>query len=355
MGTPPTHKNQVKHVNSPPYTIDKNQLYRFDLKNLIFNRVANDPYWPGHQRMIDERVPEFIKNPKPGYSHLDFALREAAWTLYDKFPGSFSHSRIPKYRKPAAEIDHDLSKIHYTVEDPARMSQYVKRAAHLVGASLTGICQVNQIWLYADTKIPDDCNHAIVMAIQMDSEGIATSPAIPAASATGVGYSRMGFVLALLGEFIRNLGYKAIQCGNDTGLSIPLAIDAGLGQLGRHGLLITPEYGSRVRLCKLFTNLPLQPDKPINFGVTETCRNCKRCAEACEVDAISKDDEPTYTPACSSNNPGVRKWYVNSELCYQFWCDNAGDCSTCISVCPYTKQSFGKVPLNPQDFWQSIS
>jgi reductive dehalogenase len=163
----------------------------------------------------------------------------------------------------------------------------------------------------------------------------------------------MGFISALLGEFIRNLGYTAYQCGNDTALSVPLAIDAGLGQMGRHGLLITPEYGSRVRLCKIFTDLPLQVDTPIDFGVTDTCKRCKRCAEACEVEAISFDDEPNYTPACSSNNPGALKWYVNGELCYQFWCDNAGDCSTCISVCPYTPSPIEQTPLSVHDFWKT--
>jgi ferredoxin len=301
--------------------------------------------------MIDERIPDLIKNPKPGYTHVDYALEEAAWTIHDTYKGTFARSRIPKYRKPAAELDHDLAQIHFKAEDPARMNTYVKRAAKLFGASVTGVCQVNSNWIYSNIEIPENCNTAVVLAIEMEPEGIATSPAIPAAAATGVGYSRMGFVLALLGEFIRNLGYDAVQCANDTGLSVPLAIDAGLGQLGRHGLLITPEYGSRVRLCKIFTNMPLQVDKPIDFGVTEFCRRCKRCAEACEVDAISKADEPTFHPTCKSNNSGALKWSVNSELCYEFWCDNGGDCSTCIAVCPFTKRTFDQVPFDPKAFW----
>ena len=342
----------IKTLDKPPYTLDETQLARYDLKNLIFRRVTEDPTWPGHMRMIDERVPDFIQSPKPGYTHLDFALEEAAWTLHDAFQGSFAHSRIPKYRQPVAEIDHDLSHFPFEAKNPVQMSNYIKRAASLFGAALTGICKINHNWVYANTDLPDECTHAIVMAIEMDAEGIATSPAIPAAAATGVGYSRMGFVLALLGEFIRNLGYTAIQCGNDTGLSVPLAIDAGLGQLGRHGLLITPQYGSRVRLCKILTDLPLHEDRPIDFGVTEFCRQCKRCAEACEVDAISLDDEPSFDVSCKSNNPGVLKWPVNAERCYEFWCKNGGDCSTCIAVCPYTRRISPKILISPDTFWQ---
>ena len=145
----------------------------------------------------------------------------------------------------------------------------------------------------------------------------------------------MAFILSGVGESIRNLGFEALQCGNDTALSIPLAIDVGLGELGRNGLLITPQYGPRVRLCKIFTDIPMEVDKPIEFGVKRFCKTCKLCAENCEANAISTEDEPTFEVACRSNNPGTLKWHVNCERCYLYWCENGIDCSTCIKVCPY--------------------
>jgi epoxyqueuosine reductase QueG len=124
--------------------------------------------------------------------------------------------------------------------------------------------------------------------------------------------------------------------GNDTALSIPLAIDAGLGELGRIGLLVTPEYGPCVRLCKVFTDMPLEPDAPGSFGLAETCRRCRRCAEACEVEAISRDGDPSFKIVCPSNNPGIKRWAVDQDRCYSFWIENSQDCSTCIAACPYT-------------------
>jgi epoxyqueuosine reductase len=176
------------------------------------------------------------------------------------------------------------------------------------------------------------------MAIEMDEAEIKQSPACPASAASAIAYSKMAFTASSLAEFIRNLGYTAIPDGNDSSLSIPLAVDAGLGQLGRNGLLITPEFGPRVRLCKVFTDLPLEPDKPIDF-VTDFCRRCRLCADACELSAISTQPEPNWESACGSNNPGALKWYVDSEKCYEFWCDNGTDCSTCISVCQYNSSS----------------
>ena len=138
-----------------------------------------------------------------------------------------------------------------------------------------------------------------------------------------------------MAEFIRNLGYKAIPMGNDTALSIPLAIDAGLGQLGRNGLLITPEYGPCIRICKVFTDLPLFVDKPIEFGVTKFCKTCSKCADACEADAIQKTNEPSFKTECISNNQGILRWAVNHDKCYSFWIENGGDCSNCIAACPF--------------------
>ena len=301
--------------------------------------------------MYDERVPAILELRKPGYSRVDFALANASWIVHDSYAAAFSREKIKLSRIPEDTIGFDWTQPKLEIREPHRMSMMVKRAAKLFGASRTGICKLKKEWLYADTKIPKGIENSIVIAIEMDVEGIRTSPAVPAAAATGVGYSRMAFTLACVAEFIRNLGYQAIQCGNDTALSIPLAVDAGLGELGRNGLLITPEFGPRVRLCKILTDIPLEPDKPIEFGVEAFCAECKLCAEKCEAKAISMDDGPSFTPVSRSNSPGVRKWYVNPELCYQFWCENGTDCSTCISVCPYNVTAARKAGVSPEQFW----
>jgi len=285
--------------------------------------------------MYDEKVFDIISSKKAGYSRVDFALAYASWVVHDAFKGGFSRKKIKKHKDSAATVGIDWTKIGYEVDDPHLMSNFVKRAAKLFGASLVGIGKLNRFWLYEDAHVPRRFENVIVMAVEMDAHGIATSPAVPAAVATGIGYSKMAFTLSGVGEFIRNLGFEALQCGNDTALSIPLAIDVGLGELGRNGLLITPQFGPRVRLCKIFTNIPMEVDKPIEFGVKNFCKTCRLCAENCEANAISTEDEPTFEVVCRSNNPGTLKWYVNCERCYLYWCENGIDCSTCIKVCPY--------------------
>lgn len=344
---------EVRTVERPSYVVDGSILRRFDSKDTVFDRVMWDSSWEGYLSMYDERVVDILREGRCGYSRVDFALAYASWVVHDAFEGGFSWEKIKLYRKPVDTVGIDWTESKHEVEDLDRMSVFVKRAARLFGASLVGVCRLNRDWVYADVDVSNRFENVIVMAVEMDASGIATSPAAPAAAATGVGYSKMAFILAGVGEFIRNLGYEAIQCGNDTALSIPLAIDAGLGELGRNGLLITPRYGPRVRLCKILTNLPLAPDKPIEFGVKKFCKECKLCAEHCEAGAISTDEEPSFQATCRSNNPGAYKWYVDVEKCYLYWCENGTDCSTCIKVCPYNLNSARKPEVSPTQFWES--
>lgn len=331
----------VRRVDEPPYVVDDDKLKRYDQHNLIFNRIFNDLCWTGYARTMEKQGLRNIAEKKPGYTRFDYALAEAAWTVHDVWTDAFSWSRLYRPRGPSL-MGEAWYRDRYEVEDVEELTRQLKRSARFYGASLVGVAELDRRWLYSNRRydlqpleLPEEVRYAVVMAIEMDGDGIATSPACPAAAATGVGYSRMAFTASCLAEFIRNLGYTAIPDGNDMGLSIPLAIDAGLGQLGRNGILITPEYGPRVRLCKVFTDLHLASDRPIDFGVTDFCRGCRLCAEACEVGAISMEAEPSWEPACRSSNPGVLKWYVDGEKCYEFWCDNGTDCSSCITVCPY--------------------
>jgi len=325
--------------NRPPYTIDEQIYQPFDARNTVFGRRLWDEQSIFYGTDMHARALDLIAEGEPGYSHVEYARIHAAWTVSDYFRDAYAWQQIGEKDGVVGQLG------RHPVPDRAEMTREVKETARIFGASLVGISRLDRRWIYTHTRsgqpvnVPEEFEYAIVMAVAMDQPMIETSPAYPAATATGVGYSRMAFAIACLAQFIRNLGYQAIPMGNDTALSIPLAIDAGLGELGRNGLLITPQYGSCVRLCKVFTDLPLLPDRPAPFGVTETCRSCRKCAEACEVGAIQDTPEPSFDVITISNNRGIRRWAVNHDQCYAYWVENGACCSTCISVCPYTKRA----------------
>lgn len=327
----------ITTLDAPPYAIDPSVLDRFDERNIVFSRRTWDVDAAFYGLAVHENAAQRIDSGEPGYSRLEFARLRASWTVSERFQGAYSWEAL-------GERDPTLRDRAPYVADPALLSEQVRGTARTYGADLVGICEVDRRWLYSRrmdgsaVEVPPEFRYAVVMAVRMDVAGILEAPTFRAGTATGVGYSRMAFCIACLAEFLRNLGYRALPMGNDTALSIPLAIDAGLGELGRNGLLITPQYGPCVRLCKVLTDMPLVPDRPISFGVAETCKTCRRCAEACEVEAISASPEPSYEIACPSNNRGIRRWAVNHDRCYCFWAENGASCSTCIAACPYTRK-----------------
>ena len=323
-------------------------IERFDQRNEMFRRARYDPEW------IERAHPFYGADPvrdKPGYTRGYHALTDASWYVEDRFAMGQRGSNLEGLYAWAS-LDPETADLSHPAQvdtsTPAQVSREVKKVARFFGASQVGICELDERWLYSDVSndvtgehmpldIPDGYRYAIAIAVEMDYSFIQTSPTCGASAATGLGYSKMAFVAGLLAQFIRALGYKAIPCGNDTALSIPIAIEAGLGELGRNGLLITEKYGPRVRLCKVFTDMPLIPDKPYFFGVDAFCRECMMCAQDCPSKAISFAEKTTEAPN-RSNNPGVLKWPVNAEQCFKYWIANRTDCANCIRVCPFNTE-----------------
>ncbi|MEA2071007.1 MAG: reductive dehalogenase [Asgard group archaeon] len=348
-------KGNRRKTVSPDYTIQESYK-RFNEKNNIFARIQWDKTLSTYQKSMYSRSPEIIKEKKSGYSHFEHAWALASWTVHDYFIDAFSWKKLGETRN-TMEIS-PLGKFEISKENIEEVTKKLKIVAKSFGASLVGITELDERWIFSHDrkgkpiKLPEWIENVIILGIEMDAEAFGTSPTFIHGSANGLGYSAMAIVASTLAEFIRYLGYKAIPAGNDIGLSIPMAIDAGFGQLGRNGLLITNKYGPRVRLCKVFTNMPLIFDEPIDFGVTDYCRKCRKCAEACEVDAISFAKEPSFDILSKSNNKGIFRWAVDHEKCYEFWIENGGECSTCITVCPYNLKGGGKKDLSPKEFWE---
>ncbi|MGD9344372.1 MAG: reductive dehalogenase [Candidatus Aminicenantes bacterium] len=348
-----------------PYEFDPRILRRMSEKSTTFSRNVWDPDRQdrpeakedlSHINLVEK------KGKMPNQTRLDYALMAASWHTATVHGRSSYRWDIHRGMVQALGLHKlgpwDPVELDMTWEDATLA---VKHAALFYGASLAGVAELNPLWLYSDRFSPkkEDRGHAIpvlsegdrfdqtdealyipqsmdrvvALAFEEDFYGIANSPGRLASAAVGNGYSRMAFTASTLAEFIRGLGYRAIPAGNGIGLSIPMAIDAGLGELGRLGLLITPKYGPRIRLAKVLTDMPLRPDPRISFGVGEFCDTCKLCADECPSGAIS-DGPRTWKGKSPSNNPGTLKWYIESEKCYDF---NGFSCSNCKRVCPFTK------------------
>ncbi len=324
---------------------------RFRQKNDIFCRA----FWDNSIRskkteIFFETYRKQIQGFKRagGFGQKDYALRNASWHVTD----IFAELKSDEDRR---EGYHDEYSVHQSapdsripVDDPVVMSNEIKQVGKMFGADLVGITAYDENWVYShkysqrtkqekETDLPDGFSHVIVIATEMDYELVKTNPSALSGSATGLGYAMDTVILLGLAQYIQNLGYRALASLNDTALTIPYAIQAGLGEYGRHSLLITKEFGPRVRLGKVFTDLPLVNDKPVKFGVKEFCDICRRCTDACPPKAIT-NETPADEPINKSNFVGLKKWTTDAEKCFGFWANQNSDCSICIRVCPYNKK-----------------
>jgi len=337
---------------------------RFDHKYTMFNRPSWDPDIRG--RLKNWSFPGEIRG-KPGHTLQDYALRigsDEGTKMRLLNISKPNPSRISKAvaaaiaaSRPIMRVDTTADKppekVKINVSNPQKIAHDIKKAATYFGADLVGICRLDRRWVYSHSyegpgpdeaagksksqEIPDEFQYAIIMGFEEDYNLIKYFPTAIAGAATRMGYSRMAITCAHLSAFIRSLGFKAIDCSNnDVALSVPMAMQAGLGDLGRHGLLISPRFGPRLRLEKVITDMPLAVDAPIDFGVTEFCEACKKCADMCPSQSISSG-ERTTEPNNVSNVAGALKWHVDAETCRMYWSRPNGPCTACLACCPYNK------------------
>ena len=384
----PFPKFKVRTVNKTAAEIYKCKpdLKRYGSENMPFKIVSEELGDSSAMAMVnnlvynaeDAKVGHGWPVDNPVEARMFFALN-VAMTTWNENIGPYGENRenrgflswnpLPKGVPP------NLTKDPIPLEKVKDLTKKIKVIATYAGADKVGITKIDEKWIFdsvclngldpgpaiikhivrKDVDQPEETEKEFVLpsSIQYAVVIINVQPraltqigpsSVPSVASTNQGYSQGGLTAVALAQAIRSLGYVAIPCMNSTALSIPLAIDAGLGELGRLGYLVTPEWGPHVRIDKVLTNLPLKPDKPISFGVTEYCADCGLCAVECPSGAISPDKERSYLPPPSSTpcgNPGALKWYIDGKKCSRWWAESGAPCSNCMNVCPYTHATLG--------------
>ena len=322
---------------------------RFSQRDDVFTRAFWDPKVRSAQTEAFFASYRIDATPRKGdgFQQRDFALRNASWLISDVIANrGAAEGRREGFQAPIA-ADTPVAPVVVAVDDPALMAKEVKRIAKFFGADLCGITDHDERWLYAaqvDTRdfsetpveMPEGMTSVIVLGHAMDHDLVRTYPSALAGAATGREYSHEAAIVMQLAAYIRNLGYQAVGSMNDTALVIPLAIKAGLGEYARNQLVITPEFGPRLRFSKIFTNLPLTHDRPRPVGVRAVCDICTRCAQACPVKALPFG-APEVAGTDRSAIKGVRKWTSDAEKCFGYWAKLASDCAICLRVCPFNR------------------
>ena len=224
--------------------------------------------------------------------------------------------------------------------DAASITTFVKDLTCYYGALAVGVAEMQPYHIYSHigrgsgqygAPINLEHRYGIAFTVEMDLELASTAPYAPTVMESARQYVESAKVAVQLANFIRGLGYSARAHidGNYRVVAPLVARDAGLGEIGRMGLLMTPGLGPRVRLGVVTTEMPLVPDgRGTDRSVLDFCAVCSKCADCCPPHAIPQGDRQEID--------GVLRWRINDAICYRYWNAVGTDCARCMAVCPYS-------------------
>ena len=315
---------------------DKNPLHQVDEREIIFARARLIPgsteyktYYglhPEHQEQDDaSRKKPGLLSPQSSYAEpLHSAAAGASFYLTDALREAVDG--------PVAEQNKDYS--------PEILTRTVKYLAKYYGALDCGITILKPAHIYSHIGrgsgkygAPVELKHkfAIAFTVEMDHQMIGSAPYPPITMESGRQYVELARVAVQLAAAIRSLGFpaRAHIDGNYRVIAPLVARDAGLGEIGRMGLLMTPRQGPRVRVGVVTTDLPLIADSyQADGSLIDFCNICQKCADNCPSHSIPHGDREV--------NNGVLRWKIIPESCYHYWTIIGTDCGRCLAVCPYS-------------------
>lgn len=345
-------------ANTPTYKV-VGPLERFDERDSLF---ASEWLTPGsseakeyysHHPEREERD-QFLRGFVGRKYELNSRRESAEQDVF--FPSVFSPATalaLPDV------VDGPVSAVKADV-DPAKMTTKLKRLGRTFGADIVGVGPLNQAWVYSHRGCPPffsgyrpnpplfqgippnysglgwgdpiELSHqyAIAMGFRQNYDLISTGPASAAELEMSRVYVRSAVAAVQLAAYIRALGYpaRAHHVRNYGITVVPVAVDSGLGEVGRCGYLVTRELGANLRLSAVTTSLPLTLDGPVNLSIQEFCSTCDRCAANCPVDAIPRGDKVVAR--------GVLRWKIDAHRCLGFWVRKGSVCGICQVVCPWS-------------------
>lgn len=244
-----------------------------------------------------------------------------------------------------AMVPHQLAKPNTSPDlakysDPVQNTKALKALSYFLGADLTGVCEIPRYAWYSHkddgTEIEMYHKYAVVMLIDQGfdtMEGASGDDWISGAQSMR-GYQRGAEIAGVMSDFLGQLGFPArAQTNADSDvLQIPLVLLAGLGEMSRIGeLVLNPFVGPRFKSVVLTTDMPLEVDKPIDFGLQTFCNGCLKCARECPCDAIPFGDKVMFN--------GYEIWKPDTERCARYRVTNphGSACGRCMKTCPINK------------------
>lgn len=328
------------------------------IRGTVRDKIQNRPILSRPHRRVDERDTMFARaerrkgtaeyadyyERRPEYKDPDDRIREKPPL---GSPEALYHdpdlaNEAEEYFEAIEDIDPEQDVVDEWVdrlETVEKTESVVESLAAELGAVDVGFTDLPTEFIYsykgrfdADYGDPVDLDHphAIVFLVEMDHESMEAAPGPPVLKESAKQYYQAAEIAKTIAAVLQAAGFEA-EPQFDAHYEVilpPLAVEAGLGELGRNNLLVADRYGSRVRIGAVTTELSLRSDQPIALGVERFCRSCQRCASECPARALELGEK--------HNIRGTKKWPTDDTRCYSFWRQAGTDCGICMANCPFS-------------------
>ena len=217
------------------------------------------------------------------------------------------------------------------------LTDELRRHAEDCGAHLLGIASVASLAMapagYRPTDILKEAQSVVVMGLELLRAVVDTTPSREFA----IHYDTVNQLLNELGYrvalYLARRGYRAVPIPASKPADLRtlrgdlshkhVAVEAGMGEFGRNNLLLTPQFGPRVRLISLVTDAPLEAGIRREVGLCHPEKCDSACWKACPPQALFSGERRNDKQKCFSYRS--RK---GEELEFDF------ACALCMKVCP---------------------
>jgi ferredoxin len=228
------------------------------------------------------------------------------------------------------------------VSDPKTNAEAIKALGYYLGADLVGICAAEPWMYYSHDDVegkPIEAYHryAVVMLIDQGYETMegASGDDWISASQSMRAYLRGAEIAGVMAAHCRRMGFSSRSHSNAHSEVIHngAILMSGLAEVSRIGdTLLNPFIGPRSKSIVLTTDLPMEVDKPIDFGLQDFCSQCRKCARECPCNAI------TFGPKVMFN--GYEIWKADIEKCtkYRVTQKRGSACGRCMKMCPWNRE-----------------
>jgi reductive dehalogenase len=228
------------------------------------------------------------------------------------------------------------------LSDPRRNAESIKALGYYLGADFVGICAAEPWMYYSHDEAegnPIEAYHpyAVVMLIDQGYETMDGASGDDWISATQSmrAYMRGAEMAGVMAAHCRRMGHSSRTHSNAHSEVIhnPAILMAGLAEVSRIGdTLLNPFIGPRSKSIVFTTDLPLEADLPIDFGLQDFCSQCRKCARECPCNAIS------FGPKVMFN--GYEIWKADVEKCtkYRVTQSRGSACGRCMKECPWNRE-----------------